>query len=397
MNKKKILRAAFFTPADNKGDDTAWGLNLLLWGKPGIGKSQIVKAEAAKWGLTCKVLSPGTDGEGAFGVTPVPEHTEDGKRQIGYPPPHWVHGVDSGGLVFLDEVNQAAPTLQPCIMGIALDRRIGDYVLGPKVRRIAAANPSSISAGGWDLASPVANRFGHIDWEAPDVESWVDWLGGFANPDDVGGSFIDEEKRVLDAWGKHWPKCYGAVTGFVRKRTDLLMNMPDAYSDGASKAWPSPRTWEMATRALTSGFIHELEETDREEFVASFIGRGAAIEFFTYSKKLDLPDPFAILDGKEKFKHNKKRLDRTSAIFQSCLSAILQGGKVKKDVQENRILKFWQILGDKKVMEENMDLSAAIAHKLVDNKMFLNDLSYDEAAKVLTKLSITYNILEKYE
>lgn len=396
MDKKKILKAAFFTPLANKGEDTPWGLNLLLWGLPGIGKSQIVKDFAQKWGLKCKVLSPGTDGEGAFGVTPVPDNS-DGQRKISYPPPYWVHEVDKGGVIFLDEVNQASPMLQPCIMGIALDRRIGDYVLSPKVRRIAAANPSSISAGGWELAPPVANRFGHMEWDAPGVEDWVDWMGGFVTQGEEGGNFSEEEKRVLSQWNKFWPKCYGAVAGFVRKRADLLMNMPEEMSDAASKAWPSPRTWEMATRALTSAFIHELEETDREEFVSSFIGHAASNEFFTYNKALDLPDPFHLLDGKEKFKHNIKRLDRTSAVFSSCLSVLLQGDKVNKDVFENRVLNFWRILGNKKVLDNAMDLSAAIANKLVSNKMFLNDKSYKEAYKVLEALSITYNAMEVYE
>ncbi len=111
-----ILRLCLTTPG---------ALTPVIVGPPGIGKSQRVKklgAELFGDGMT-EVLSPGERGEGAFGVVPVP----NGDGYLHYPAPDWVKRfAESGrGLVFVDEINTAPPALQPALLGLILDGRIG--------------------------------------------------------------------------------------------------------------------------------------------------------------------------------------------------------------------------------------------------------------------------------
>lgn len=382
INVLNILKAAFFTPLLEEGPgNTPWGLTMLLWGPPGVGKSYRVKADLCrKWNLKCKVLSPGTDGEGAFGVTPVPDQS---MSKMCYPPPYWASELQHGGVVFLDEVNQAPPTLQPAIMGIALDRRIGDCVLGLKVRRIAAANPTDMAAGGWDLAPPVANRFGHLDWESPTVDGWTDWLLGSNVADETSHDSGAEEKRVLAAWPEPYAIACGVVSGFVKARPQLLFMMPKVGSKDVNRSWPSPRTWEMATRAYASSRVHNLSEVEREAFIGSFVGSGPASELMTYINQMDLPNPSDILEGKVKFKHNPDRLDRTAAVLASC-AALLAPPQAEN--RRPRAAKFWEILSQKEIMEDSMDVGFTAAKRMTLAKLHSMREAYTYLAKILPVL-----------
>lgn len=355
MKITDIIKAALFTPAGNRNGETVWGLNLLLWGDPGVGKTHRIGEVAEGCGLPMEVLSPGERGEGAFGVVPVPNHD---LSAINYPPPSWVSNVSPAGIVFLDEANQASPALQPAIMGIALAKRIGGFQLSTRTRVIAAANPPEKAAGGWDLAAPVANRFGHLDWDAPDVSSWADYMvGGAGSADsDVLVSALDLEKKVMLGWGEAFAEAVGLVTAFCRAKGGILHQMPAVGDQKIGRAWPSPRTWEMATRALAGGKIHGLPELEQEEFVTAFIGEGAASELWTYREKVDLPNPADVLDGRVKWKHDTKRLDRTEAVFNACAALVIGMDKTDSS-RKARAEAMWAILGEKAIVEDAMDLA----------------------------------------
>ena len=83
--------------------------------------------------------------------------------------PDWARrlAADGNGILFLDEVNTAPPSVQAALLRVSLDRVAGDCYLGDGTSVVAAANPPEIAADGWDLAPPLANRFCHLPWELP--------------------------------------------------------------------------------------------------------------------------------------------------------------------------------------------------------------------------------------
>ena len=97
----RILHAAMFCPTP----EGFFGLPILLWGPPGIGKTGMIRAFARSTGLPYERLSPAERGEGQFGVVPVPG--EDGR--LHYPPPDWSQKFERGGILFVDEINTAPP------------------------------------------------------------------------------------------------------------------------------------------------------------------------------------------------------------------------------------------------------------------------------------------------
>lgn len=357
---KNIIKAALFTPISGG----RWGLPLLAWGAPGVGKTSVIEQLAAEWGLVSEVLSPGERGEGAFGVVPVPS-TEG---TLTYPRPEWTRLFDHGaaGLVFVDEITTAAPALQAPLLGLVLARRIGGHVLPPRVRVLAAANPPEQAAGGFDLAAPVANRFGHLDWYAPSVDEHCAWMLGAASDTVLGGDASAEEARVLDAWPAAWARAVGLETAFLRRRPGLKNVVPQVGDPKASRGWPSDRSWEAATRALASASVHWLTEAETEEFVAGFIGEAAASEWFAWQREVDLPDPAALLDGTATFTPTPLRLDRTMAVLASCAALVTPKGAARRSERASAL---WQRIGEwsgaTAGTPRDLDIYVPVAHALV--------------------------------
>lgn len=333
MHLQNIIHAMFYTPRGHG----RWGLAPLFWGLPGIGKSDITEQfadnqsvplphratpdDAIQWQpgpLPCETLSPGERGEGAFGVTPVPEG-----GYLSYPPPAWTARFfgDGAGLVFVDEINTAPPALQPALLGLALRCRIGAHYLGPRVRVFAAANPVDMAAGGWDLPPALANRFLHFDWPVPTVAEWTEWMltnGGDNGHNNTPVDVAKEEARVMALWPHAYAKAKGMVIGFHQARPNVRVQVPKPDDPKASRAWPSLRTWEFATRALASSDVHGLPEVSRDIFLEACVGTAAAAELMEWLKNADLPDPKALLYGHVKWQHNSARPDRTAAVLAAC-------------------------------------------------------------------------------
>jgi MoxR-like ATPase len=184
-------------------------LSTMIWGPPGIGKSSIVAQTAAAHDLGCidlrlSQLAP-TDLRGL----PV---AHDGRAR--WYPPEFLPG-EGAGILFLDEINLAPPTMQGMAQQLVLDRRVGSYVVPEGWFIWAAGNRQEDSAAVFEMPAPVANRFLHVD-VAPDLESF---------------------KAYALQHGIH-----EQIIAFLTFRPTLLHRF-----DPAQPAWPSPRSWAMAS------------------------------------------------------------------------------------------------------------------------------------------------------
>ena len=156
----------------------------------------------------------------------------------------------------------------------------------------------------------------------------------------------------------------------------MLMKMPKAGDPKGSKAWPSPRSWEMAARALAGAEVHGLGEADRELMIAAFVGAEPTNEFITWMIEADLPDPADVLDGRVKFKHDPQRLDRSVAVLSACAAFVAPTKSVKR---KERAAKLWEILGE---MNDQKDIMVPAARTLVRARL----ASGEAARPVLLKL-----------
>jgi hypothetical protein len=262
-------------------------LPVLLWGEPGIGKTAALNqlADALELPLTTVIASVHEPSD--FSGLPV---VGDDPAVQGVPmaPPDWaVRLVRAGrGLLFLDELSTAPPAVQAALLRVVLERRVGALRLPPGVRIVAAANPRSSAADGWELSPPLANRFVHLQWTY-DHEVVVRGLGG---------TWPKAALPRLD------PRRLSDAVAFARRAVcELLVGRPalvhqlpknEARRGGP---WPSPRSWEMTLRLIAFATAAGTSREVLSMVVRGTVGDGPGLELLASMDRMDLPDPEALL------------------------------------------------------------------------------------------------------
>ena len=85
------------------------------------------------------------------------------------------------------------------------------------------------------------------------------------------------------------------IGAFLRVRPELVLAVPDS-PERAGRAWPSPRTWQMAARALAAADANDADEAVRAALIMGAVGEAAGLEALSWLRTLDLPDPRELLD-----------------------------------------------------------------------------------------------------
>lgn len=386
INYERLMRAVFFTPFGRHPitNEIDWGARVVLRGPPGSWKTALLRKLARDVDAAFYSLKFGAKGEGGFGVTPIPkEVTKNGVKEtvLSFPVPDWVIDLNSKkrALVAIDELNTAPPAIQAAQLGLIQEKEIGSGYLGAHVRLIGATNETEDAAGGWDLSAAVANRLGHISFPDPRLKKWsVGLLREFIDEPDTTNHYSGEEARVLAARPAAWAKASGQVVSFIQKRPELIRKQPHSGDPQSSKAWPSPRSWDYATKALASAYIHGLNEDERDEFMGAYVGNAAIGEFATWFSEQDLPDPVNVLEETEKFVHDPMRLDRTNAVLNSCAALVIPADAENRT---QRAKKLWAIVGE--VGKDAQDVASTTAKLLIDAKL----TSFKEAMDTLAKMN----------
>lgn len=236
---------------------------VMLWGAPGVGKSQMIAQVAENHQVTVidirlSQMEPSDLRGIPFRVDDtvewaVPAMLPDAKK----------HGP--AGVLFLDEITSAAPSVSAAAYQLILDRRLGNYEVPEGWAIFAAGNRQGDRGVTYTMPAPLANRFSHYEVDI-NLDDWVAWAY------DNG---IDDR-----------------VIGFLRFRPELLFDFDPAHNP---VAFPSPRSWEFAHRALQK--FHDIPELLQSSLQAC-IGPAAGIELAAFVNSLDqMPDLEAILKG----------------------------------------------------------------------------------------------------
>ncbi|MBB5874255.1 hypothetical protein F4553_007689 [Allocatelliglobosispora scoriae] len=262
-------------------------LPVLLWGEPGIGKTAALTQLAAALDLPLTTVIASVHEPSDFSGLPV---IGDDPAVQGVPmaPPDWaVRLVRAGrGLLFLDELSTAPPAVQAALLRVVLERRIGALHLPPGVRIVAAANPRSSAADGWELSAPLANRFVHLQWTY-DHDVVLRGLGGTWPRASL--PHLDPARlREAVAFARR------AVCGLLATRPALVHRLPNNETRRGG-AWPSPRSWEMTLRLIAFATAAGTSREVLSMLVRGTVGDGPGLELLASLDRLDLPDPEALL------------------------------------------------------------------------------------------------------
>jgi hypothetical protein len=249
---------------------------VFLWGPPGIGKSDIVKQlgvelEAHVIDVRLSLWEP-TDIKG------IPYFNSNDSTMSWAPPgelPSKEFAKNYKNIIlFLDEMNSAAPTVQAAAYQLILNRKVGTYELPDNVLLVAAGNRESDKGVTYRMPAPLANRFVHLEMR-------VDWDDYF--------NWATENKINKD------------VAGFLSfSKKDLY----DFDPKSASRAFATPRSWSFVSELLDDD---DGDDSTLTDLVSGAVGEGLAIKFMAHRKHASkMPKPEDVLSGKVKKMESKE-------------------------------------------------------------------------------------------
>ena len=240
---------------------------VFLWGPPGIGKSELVANMAEEMqghmiDLRLGQMDP-TDIRG------IPFYNKEA-NVMDWAPPIELPTEELASqypviVLFLDEMNSAAPSVQSAAYQLILNRRVGKYKLPDNVVMVAAGNREGDKGVTYKMPSPLANRFVHLEMR-PDFDAWQRWA--------VQNNIHKD------------------VVGYVSfAKQDLF----DFDPKSSSRAFATPRSWTFVSQLLESDLPTNIET----DLVAGTVGDGTAVKFMAHRKVAgQMPNPRDILDGK---------------------------------------------------------------------------------------------------
>ncbi len=272
-------------------------LPTLIWGSPGIGKSSIVKQIAKEKSLEfidlrLSLLDP-TDLKG------IPFFDSKNNEALWALPNFLPKEQTSQGILFLDEINTAPPSVQAAAYQLVLDRRVGDYELPNGWAIVAAGNSESDRGVVYRMPPPLANRFIHLEMEVS-FEDWKSW----AYQNSIEPSII----------------------AFLNYDSSKLFNFDPNRGE---KSFATPRSWEYVNRILKSNIPKESEL----EVLIGAVGKEVAISFIGFKKVMHrIPNIEDILKGKE-----VEIQEDTQLLFALISALVAKLKEASKEAIENAI------------------------------------------------------------
>jgi hypothetical protein len=277
--------------------------SVMLWGAPGVGKSQAVRqiAEEIKdeTGKEVKVTDVRLLLFNPIDLRGIPTSNADKTLAIWLKPQ--IFQMDDSddviNILFLDEISAAPQAVQAAAYQITLDRVVGEHKLPENCIVIAAGNRVTDKSVAFKMPKALANRLLHIEVEGS-FKSWKEWAikSGINNK----------------------------VIGFLSFRNDYLMGFNAATED---LAFTTPRSWEMVSNILNniSSDVNEVYH-----LISGLIGTGVAVEFKTWCEVYStLPKMDDIFNGT-----TSKVPTNTDAMYALVSSMVVYAREHKEDLKK---------------------------------------------------------------
>jgi hypothetical protein len=284
---------------------------VFIWGPPGIGKSDIVHQignalDAHVIDVRLSLWEP-TDIKG------IPYYSAEDNKMSWAPPVELPDAAMASQhkaiILFLDEMNSAAPAVQAAAYQLILNRRVGSYELPDNVYIVAAGNRETDKGVTYRMPAPLANRFVHLEL-AVSFDDWFNWA-------------VDN-------------KIHKDVVGFLQfAKRDLY----DFDPKSPNRSFATPRSWSFVSELLEDN----LDDETTTDLVSGCVGEGLAIKFVAHRKvAASMPNPTDILEGKIKEIKSKEISAMYSLTVSLCyeLKEACDKGDKKFDSKVDKFLRF---------------------------------------------------------
>ena len=230
------------------------GLPVILRGRHGVGKSQVVYQIAKNMELPVveRRASQMTEGD-LVGLPSI-----DGDRTSFNPPDWFKVACEEPVVLFLDEVDRAVQEVRQGIFELTDSRKLNGHHLHPETVVFAAVNGGEhgeqYQVNEMDPAE--LDRYSVWDIE-PTVEDWLSWAK--ENVDQLVWDFINQNRDHLEHKGDYEP----------------------------NKVYPSRRSWDRLNKVLEGADLLESPGPELFALSVSFVGFEAAVAFNDFAANYD--------------------------------------------------------------------------------------------------------------
>jgi hypothetical protein len=299
---KKSLRKAF----KNKRP-------IFMWGPPGIGKSDIIKQLGEE--LDAHVIDVRLSLWEPTDIKGIPYFDSNTNKMVWAPPGELPDEELSKQhkqiILFMDEMNSAAPSVQAAAYQLILNRRVGTYKLPDNVVMVAAGNRETDKGVTYRMPAPLANRFVHL-------ELTVDWDDYF--------EWATENKIHKD------------VVGFL---TFSKKDLYDFDPKSSSRAFATPRSWSFVSELLVDD---DCDNDTLTDLTSGAIGEGLAVKFMAHRKIASkMPNPEDILSGKVK-KMDSKEISAMYSLTISLCYELKDANEKKSKTWNDQVNNFFEFM-----------------------------------------------------
>ncbi len=248
--------------------------SIMLWGPPGVGKSQGVRQIGTRiegeTGKKVKVTDVRLLLFNPVDLRGIPTANADKTLAVWLKPQIFKmdESNDVVNILLLDEISAAPQSVQAAAYQITLDRTIGEHKLPENCIVIAAGNRITDRSVTFNMPKALANRLCHLEIQ-PDIGSWLKWAA---------------EANINNN-----------VLSFLKDKPQFLMGF-DALNDGL--AFPTPRSWQMVSNLLS--YISD-DIGKMFAMVSGCVGTSAATALQIWMEdEEDIPSIRAIFNGTER-------------------------------------------------------------------------------------------------
>ena len=278
---------------------------MLVFGAPGVGKSDQIRGAADEDDLVIDLRLNSLEAIDMRGLPIIRKDENRNPIDVQWVRPEFLPGeggievggrVYKKGIVFLDEINTAQPSVQNPALQLVLDRRIGKHELPRSWYICAAANRAEDRAHTYPLSAALLDRFAIYDY-APSHGHWTSWaMKNGIHPD---------------------------VSGYISfSPSALLSPRKDEYSASAN-----PRSWVVVSKRLKAGQKNPSQ-------IRACVGSQAS-EFVAYLDVCaSLPNIARLVAGKEGFAEDRKKISVAYAVANAVASHLMEHDEPAK-VMEN--------------------------------------------------------------
>lgn len=210
------------------------------------------------------------------------------------------------GLIFFDELNQAAPSVVASAYQIINDHLIGETPISKGVYMISAGNRLSDTNNAFDDPAPLNNRRANVVLTPPLVKS--------------------EDGEDWTAWA-HQNGIDSRIIGYLNAYETKIFKFEE---DNIDPSFPTPRTWSRLSKMIKDVKDYQLIKL----YAASLVGEGIGTEFTAFIRLTQKINVREILNKPELIKkyHGPEYIDQKYSIVSTIAEMYTKEPKILDQV-----------------------------------------------------------------